>query len=592
MVEPQTTISIDGQTLSTFEHIHLTQGINDHHHFELVVDIETIEQLGAHTIDASKDWLGKSIVINFKDKEFLGVIVDLKMVHRNGFNGRIIITGYSQSILLEGGKHMQSWLDKDLGSIVNDVIDAAGIDAAVKPVYTAPFEYQAQYNETHFQFLQRLAKQHNEWLYYDGTKLIFGKPSLEDATDLEYGADIDSISISIAATPNKQGHFSYNSLEDKRETTESKDAVGGLSELGDFAFNVSKSLFGIIPNSYSNARVMDKDQIDSVVKNKQESAAAQSNVLRATSTKQGLGVGSVVKVTSAILDNSNAEIKNHGEYIITNITHYATGAFEYSNQFEAISSGVVQLPEPLVEMPNAESQIATVLSNEDPKKKGRVEVQFQWQTGDMKTAWIRVMTPDAGQSDTVGVNRGYVFIPEEGDEVMVGFRYSDPNRPFVMGSMFNGTTGAGGSDANKAKSITTRSGSTIIFDDDANDGNITIIDAAQNMIALDGKGVVAIKANDQISLHVGKSGLIMDKDGNITVKGEIIQVKGEQEIVMVASKGEAEGSGVSLDPKQAAVTAPSDLVLTGKKEASLSSKTVTVGGETEVNVAGGKINLN
>ena len=50
----------------------------------------------------------------------------------------------------------------------------------------------------------------------------------------------------------------------------------------------------------------------------------------------------------------------------------------------------------------------------------------------MQTSWIRVLTPDAGVSDKVSTNRGFVFIPEKDDIVLVGFRYDDPNRPFVL----------------------------------------------------------------------------------------------------------------------------------------------------------------
>lgn len=34
-----------------------------------------------------------------------------------------------------------------------------------------------------------------------------------------------------------------------------------------------------------------------------------------------------------------------------------------------------------------------------------------------------------------------VFIPEIGDHLMLGSSYNDPNRPLVLGSLFNGTTG-------------------------------------------------------------------------------------------------------------------------------------------------------
>ncbi|MCM8896822.1 hypothetical protein J2Q04_12915, partial [Tenacibaculum finnmarkense genomovar finnmarkense] len=201
--------------------------------------------------------------------------------------------------------------------------------------------------------------------------------------------------------------------------------------------------------------------------------------------KQGLTVGTVIKVTGAQRGIDSFNVKNYGEYIITKITHTATGSSEYCNEFEAISSGIAILPEPSVSLPEASPQLATVLSNEDPAQKGRVQVQFQWQRAGMKTSWIRVMTPDAGSSDNHTQNRGHVFVPEVGDQVMVGFRYNDPNRPFVMGSMYHGNNGAGGQDQNNIKSIITKSGHVLEFNDTNNSESITITDKNNNIIFID-----------------------------------------------------------------------------------------------------------
>ncbi len=92
-------------------------------------------------------------------------------------------------------------------------------------------------------------------------------------------------------------------------------------------------------------------------------------------------------------------------------------------------------------------------------KKHRIRVKRLWQQAkNLRSPWLRVMTPDAGSSSEVPKNRGMVLIPEIGDHVMLGFRYNDPNRPFVLGSMYNGTTGAGGQEKNYLKSIFTRGG--------------------------------------------------------------------------------------------------------------------------------------
>ena len=86
----------------------------------------------------------------------------------------------------------------------------------------------------------------------------------------------------------------------------------------------------------------------------------------------------------------------------------------YYNSFTALSSTVASIPAPDVPLPVAQTQQAVVISNDDPKKQGRVQVKMHWQTGGMQTSWIRVMAPDAGMSDKVPSNRGFVFIRRKG----------------------------------------------------------------------------------------------------------------------------------------------------------------------------------
>ncbi|WP_311381866.1 phage baseplate assembly protein V, partial [Bergeyella zoohelcum] len=93
--------------------------------------------------------------------------------------------------------------------------------------------------------------------------------------------------------------------------------------------------------------------------------------------------------------------------------------------FEAIASDSGHLPRPDFELPLAEAQVAKVISNADPENQGRVQVRFDWQLHDT-TDWIRVMTPDAGSSGKVSKNRGFMAIPEVGDQVMIGFQHNHP----------------------------------------------------------------------------------------------------------------------------------------------------------------------
>jgi uncharacterized protein involved in type VI secretion and phage assembly len=103
---------------------------------------------------------------------------------------------------------------------------------------------------------------------------------------------------------------------------------------------------------------------------------------------------------------------------------------------------------------------------------------------------------------------------------MVGFEMGDPSRPYVMGSLFHRDNTSGAAKDNNIKTITTRSGHTIEFnDDEKGDWGITIKDKNGNIIHLDTKGKnmevaapetmtlraknINIEAKESMSLHSG-----------------------------------------------------------------------------------------
>jgi type VI secretion system secreted protein VgrG len=74
---------------------------------------------------------------------------------------------------------------------------------------------------------------------------------------------------------------------------------------------------------------------------------------------------------------------------------------------------------------------ARVVDNHDPHNQGRIRVQYYWQT-DNQTTWVRLLSAHAGPG------RGMLFLPEIGDEVLVVFEEGDAERPYVVGSAWNG----------------------------------------------------------------------------------------------------------------------------------------------------------
>ena len=76
--------------------------------------------------------------------------------------------------------------------------------------------------------------------------------------------------------------------------------------------------------------------------------------------------------------------------------------------------------------------IGIVTNNNDPDTMGRVKVALPWLAPDFETDWARVCQV------SIGKKYGTLFLPDVGDEVLVGFEFGDVRRPYVLGGLING----------------------------------------------------------------------------------------------------------------------------------------------------------
>jgi uncharacterized protein involved in type VI secretion and phage assembly len=130
------------------------------------------------------------------------------------------------------------------------------------------------------------------------------------------------------------------------------------------------------------------------------------------------------------------------------------------------------------------------------------------------THFVRVMSPDAGGTTRLPKTED-VAIPEVGDQVMVNFVHSHPDRPFVMGGMFHGGIGLGGGTDNRVKSIQTRSGHRIVFTEDE---SIIITDKSGNEIHLDTTGSnINITAPETMTLNCKNMNINVGENMTTTV---------------------------------------------------------------------------
>ena len=590
-------VSIGGKPLFSFKSLKLHQPINDHHRFELALDLE----VAAKALEDGTEWLGKRIQIKRREAKsplFVGVVTKVNACRENLDSGHVRVSGYSTTYLLENGESCHSWLGRTLGEIVRELCAKAGVQAQVEPEHDKSVGYVCQYGESDFTFIRRLAKKYQEWLYYDGAKLVFGKPKKPKAVKLEFDTTLTSFEMGVQTLARPARVFSYLSKHDHSMAENTPNKPSGLDRPGSKAFQASMEMFKEPALQYAHSRVHYMQEMEMYVRKKQEAEAAESHYVAGTSGEAELTVGSVVRITSPFGERMGSLAKaSLGEYLIVDIEHSVGEGNYYANRFRAVSSGVRSLPLPDVDLAVAETQMARVTSNADPEGKGRVQVRMNWQTGNMHTDWIRVMTPDGGGSrDGVETNRGFVFIPEVGDHVLVGFRHGDPNRPYVMGSLFNGRTGAGGGKGNSCKSITTRSGCALTLNDA--EGSVTLHDKVDNdrngsvELNFDGAGNHKLKATSTVTTSVGKKGesvLTMDSNGvidlsgkskvSIKVGGNVIEINGEE-------------NTINLTAQTINITGVSSTVAENGETVLIPQTRITVSGGGNIEIEGNPVDIN
>ena len=515
----------------------------------MAVELETGSNRYVHNINNSKKWLGESIVVKAANTPiFVGVVTNVQL-HREGSDfGCIIVSGYSATYRMETAHSCFSWNDRTIGDVVKKLCEQAKVQLELNPAFKETKDFICQYEESDFDFIRRLAHQYQEWMYFDGTKLIFGKPrKLADPIRLEYGTTLSSLDIGLQTLARSEQVFSYHSGADREMQRMTPDLAYGHDKLAGEAFRASLGMFSKPARQHALPRISNETELVNYMGRKQAAETAETHYITAESQVPTLRVGSVISLYSSFLERvGNLSEESLGNFIIIEITHEVSQGSYYKNCFKAIPATIKAMPSPKVRMPLAETQMATVLSNADPEGKGRVRVRMNWQTDGMQTSWVRVMTPDGGSSKDVKSNRGFVFIPEVGDQVLLGFRHGDPARPYVMGSLFNGTTGGGGLEGNHMKSLTTRSGHTIKLNDSLSSLGITIKDIKGNSIHIDSVGDdIIINAKRNITINAGETFTVNCKNANILAE-ESINMNAEQDITSVSGESTSIQAGESL----------------------------------------------
>ncbi|MGE3805325.1 MAG: type VI secretion system Vgr family protein [Gemmataceae bacterium] len=353
----------------------------------------------------------------------------------------------------------------------------AGLTFRVQTVGTyQKRNFTVQYGETDFAFLSRLLEQEGIYYFFEHSAeehtLVLSDQSTiqrdipapselryDQSKHARFDARVSSWRKSQALCSGKFTHWDYNfhmpekRLEAARKipdrvtvgSVEHRLDVGANEELDVFRFTGG---YGALQDSLSVTGRPREQDLQLLFK-ESEDFARLSMEREACASLHVAGSSTCARFLPGHHFSLSGHAHADGAYLLTAVVHQLrqTGwrsgeqeSFEYSNDFTALPKDLPYRPLRRTPWPKASGlQPAIVVGPKDSElftdEFGRVKVQFLWDRlgkyDPGSSCWIRVAQAHAGNGF------GFLSIPRIGEEVLVGFAADNPDRPYIVGSVYN-----------------------------------------------------------------------------------------------------------------------------------------------------------
>ncbi len=514
-------------------------------------------------------------------------------MHRHLFSYRITIRPWFW--LLSRVSTCRIFKDQPVDQIIRDVLgghkEFANFRMTLGKTYKA-IPYCVQYRETDFDFVCRLAEEYGLYYYFEHSDsqhvLVFvdamsahsPKQGLGSITCGTFdGGRRKYAEVYTAWTGERTfntGKVTFNDYDFKQPSAKLVSEASG----GGGYKNDSLEVYDY-PGRYKETGLGDQ-----LAKVRLESIQARDNRCYAVGDSVFSMPGTLVNLEGHKRAGFNAS------YLIVRAVHRYSGS-EYSSaglaDDEQVYSGHYEFlptkfpfraplltPRPVIHGP----QTAVVCGSGeiDVDKDGCIMVQFHWDREKVQSRRVRVAQVWSGKA------WGGLYIPRVGQEVVVQFIEGDPNRPMVIGTVYNGEHDLPYSMDDEFTVAGVKSNSTpkgggyneFIFDDKKGDELVRL--HAQKDLASVIEHDETRDVKHDVSRHVGNSE---------TVKiGNSLQITAQQKIELIVGQSTIVMDPMSITIKSSLIKIEADVSL------SESSPLTTVEGKATLILKGGVVLIN
>jgi Rhs element Vgr protein len=484
------------------------------------------------------------------DTIFKGIVVKHGIKIGAANHSRLIIECRDKAVAMTIGRRNANFVDsKDSDIITGLISNYAGLSSEVAAT-TTKYGELVQYYCSDWDFMLSRSEANGMLVCVVDGKLTIKPPQINTPAELKltYGDDLFELHADIDARTQLTEVNTVSWDPNAQELVEETAPPQTLNKQGNLASKDLASISG--PDSF---RLQTQGKLESsALKAWAEGQQIKAGLARIRGHMKFQGSAKALAGTLIELDGVGARF--NGEVFVSSVNHQ----IEPGNWLTEVDFGMA--PDWFAEqrdlvappasgfLPGVEGlQIGVVLKlDEDPDGQSRIQVSVPILKAQTEGVWARLANFYA--SDSFGA----FFIPEIGDEVVLGYLNNDPSNPVVLGSLYSGKRKPPYdlTADNFIKALVTESKLKIEFDDEKK--ITTIITPAGNQVVLsdDDKSILLEDQNGN-TVKLSESGIALDspKDISITARGKITLDATDAISITAKADFSAQGMNVDLEAK-------------------------------------------
>ncbi|MSM39711.1 MAG: type VI secretion system tip protein VgrG [Geobacter sp.] len=452
---------------------------------------------------------------------FQGVVVRHGIKISGNNYSRLLVECKDQAVKLTIGRKNGNFVDSTDSDIIGKLIGNAGL-AKDLDATTKQHKELVQYYCTDWDFILSRAEANGLLVIADDGKVSVKAPDTSATPPLKvtYGEDLMEFQADLDAESQLTSVKGVSWDMKTQAVVEAEQAPQTLNAQGDLA---SAALAGVVgPASYrlQTSAPADKDVLTAWAKGCQ----IKSGLARIRGRMKFQG--SAKAKAGSLIELAGVGNRFNGTVFVTAVNHEIAGGnwlteveFGLSPDWFAEQRDIVAPPAAGL-LPGVEGLLVGVVTklDGDPEGENKIQVKVPVLQAETEGVWARLAQFYA--SDGIGA----FFVPEIGDEVILGYFNNDPSHPVILGSLYSSKRKPPYALAaeNNTKAIVTRSKMKMEFEE--KDKVITISTPGNNKIVISDKDKsILIQDQNSNKVELKPDGIVLDspKDITITAKGKI-----------------------------------------------------------------------